>query len=171
MLTADLMGLGDVPDRIRLTENAELAFHLKQGRIHHAGLAFVFPEDLSEFSIQMAGSVGLDESIDLQILVQIPLSALNDSPLARQLSQTPMELRITGTIDQPKVGLPANQEWVSRISGRLLSDDLSASEQKLADKIIDLLGDLLDETEGPPPQLSAPLLERVQKLSNSSPTN
>lgn len=165
MLAAEMMGLGEIPERIRLTDDARLDFRFQQGRLHHDGLAIVLPDELPGFSFQTSGSVGLDESIDLAISMQIPLSALDDNPLARQLSEAPVELRVTGTANNPQIGLPADQDWVTRLTDRLLASDLTDSEQQLAENILEVLRDLIDETKGIPVELPAPLLERVRGAS------
>jgi hypothetical protein len=82
------------PSRIvELVEDAEVRFEVRQGRIHHEGLRFGFPEISPDLVIQSSGSVGVDESLDLQL--KVPRLLAQDQP--------PLDVQITGTINEPRV--------------------------------------------------------------------
>lgn len=142
MVAAELMEIGEVPDRIQIAENAEIKFHLSHGGVVHEGMAMILPSFTPGFSVRTAGSVAIDETLDLNISFQIPLAALSDSPLARELAESPLQLQVTGTIDQPVVVVPPKQAWRSLPKGRLLSPGSSSDEKELATRIINVLDDL-----------------------------
>ena len=59
MAAAELMELGEVPETIRLAENAELKFSFARGRVRHSGMVLFLPDDLPGLSISTSGSVSV----------------------------------------------------------------------------------------------------------------
>jgi hypothetical protein len=96
-LVADLNGK-DPPHVVRLAHDAEIRFHVTDGRLYHEGLRIGFPDIDPELRLTSRGSVGLDRTLDL--FVELPR-------LDRALRKTkgPARCRITGTIDNPRVAV------------------------------------------------------------------
>ena len=68
-LVADMNGK-DVSKIVRLAEDAEIHFQVRDGRLHHEGLRIGFPDIDPELQITSHGSVGLDKTLDL--FVELP---------------------------------------------------------------------------------------------------
>ncbi len=115
----------DIPTTLRVADNSEVKFHMRDGRVHHEGLAFFLPELSSEITFHTSGSVGLDETLDLDVEFRLPLSLIADGPLVKAISRQLIKVPVTGTIDKPKLGLPSLGSIVagSEGGGRPLASD------------------------------------------------
>ena len=87
-------------DVVRVVENGEVRFQLKDGRIHHDELRFGFPEISPELLIRSSGSVGYDKTLDF--VLDVP-SILLDKKTPDAKKTPPVRLRVMGTIDKPIV--------------------------------------------------------------------
>jgi hypothetical protein len=94
-LVADMNGK-DASRVVRLARDAEIRFHVRDGRMHHEGVRVGFPDIDPDLVITSRGSVGLDRSVDL--LVELPRL---DKALREK--KGPAKCRITGTLTQPKI--------------------------------------------------------------------
>jgi hypothetical protein len=154
-LLAGLVGMvgklagAQVPSRIHVAEDTQLAFHVKDDRVYHDGMTFMLPEFSSELTIRTSGSVGFDESLDLQIVVPVPGDLLGDGPLARRLAGQPLQLHVTGTLKKPKFGLQNSMGLLAGVSGLMFRRDgevgADGNEAVLSDAIVDVLGGLLND--------------------------
>ncbi len=93
-MTAELFKT-EMPDKLLVTENTSIEFYVAADRIHHQGLGMVFPTSGSPISIESSGSVGWDESVDLELTVSKKSVAAVGDQVTR--------FRIRGTIDEPKI--------------------------------------------------------------------
>src|SRR6516164_1430592 len=96
-LVADMNGK-DASKVVRLAQNAEVRFHVRDGRLHHEGLRIGFPDIDPGLVVSSRGSVGVDETLDL--FVELPRL---DSALRQ--AKGPAKCHITGTITNPKVAV------------------------------------------------------------------
>jgi hypothetical protein len=96
-LVADMNGK-DVSKVVRLAQDAEIRFQVRDGRLHHEGLRLGFPDIDPELQLTSRGSVGLDQTLDL--FVDLPRL---DKALRKE--KGPAKCRITGTIGNPKVAV------------------------------------------------------------------
>jgi hypothetical protein len=150
-----------IPRSIRVVDNTEVTFQLREGRFYHEGLACVLPELSPDFVLKTSGSVGLDESLDVLVQVAIPLTMVHDGPLSRKLSERPFRLHVTVTLDQPRIGLPEDRGWLRELADVLVSDEpLGPQEQALADSLASVVGNLLSEARNRRPGTS--LLEQIE---------
>ena len=94
-LLADMNGK-QASDVVRLAQDAEIRFQVREGRLHHEGLRIGFPDIDPDLVITSRGSVGLDKSLDLH--VELPRL----DPVQRK-EKGPAKCHITGTIDKPKI--------------------------------------------------------------------
>src|SRR4029078_10622731 len=92
-LLADMNGK-QPSNKVRLVDEAEIKFTVRDGRLHHEGMRFGFPDIDPDLVITTRGSVGLDRSLDL--VVELPRL---DKDLRKE--KKPAKCRITGTIDSP----------------------------------------------------------------------
>ena len=82
---------------MRLVEDAEVRFQVRDGRLHYEGLRFGFPEIDPDLVVSSRGSVGLDETLDLHM--ELPR-------LRKEKRDTgPVKCHITGTLRDPKIAV------------------------------------------------------------------
>ena len=152
----------DLPETMRITDEADIHFFVRDGRIHHEGLAFGLPEVSEDLVIRSSGSVGLDETLDLRVEIPIPLSLLrerNEGGEPPRLRK-PIVLVVRGTLDEPKVELPDDKTWATELVDRLLLENQPGEDQPLVDSLRETLGGLLDRKDGEP---DTPILDRWRK--------
>ena len=94
-LVADMNGK-HASDVVRLAQDTEIRFQVRDGRMHHEGLRIGFPDIDPALQITSHGSVGLDKTLDLHV----ELPRLDK---AQRVAKGPAKCRITGTIDKPKI--------------------------------------------------------------------
>jgi hypothetical protein len=94
-LVADMNGK-EASHVVRLKQDAEIRFQVRDGRLYHEGLRIGFPDIDPELQLTSCGSVGLDKTLDL--FVELPRL---DKALRK--AKSPAKCRITGTIGNPKV--------------------------------------------------------------------
>jgi hypothetical protein len=82
---------------IRLVEDSEIHFQMRDGRVHHDGQRLGFPEIDPELVISSSGSIGIDETLDLYL----------EMPRLRKHKRDkgPLRCHVTGTIHEPKITL------------------------------------------------------------------
>ena len=85
-------------DVVRLVQDTEIRFQVRDGRLHHEGLRIGFPDIDPDLQMTSRGSVGLDQTLELD--VELPRL---DQALRK--AKEPVKCRITGTISLPKVSI------------------------------------------------------------------
>ncbi len=108
-----------VPDRLEIARDSSVAFEVDSIGIHHSGLAFLLPEIAEQMRIESSGMVGLDETLDLALQVQLPLIAPSNAFTAfiSKLTLTPITLQVKGTVSEPQlIGPPLLDELSKRIA-------------------------------------------------------
>jgi hypothetical protein len=96
-LVADMNGKHP-SDVVRVVQDGEARFQVREGRLHHEGLRISVPDIDPGIQISSSGSVGLDRTLDLH--VDLP----HLDPVARK-ERGPAKCRITGTITNPKIAV------------------------------------------------------------------
>jgi hypothetical protein len=80
---------------IRLVEESEIQFQVRDGRLHHDGQRIGFPEIDPEFVITSRGSIGIDETLDLHL--EIPRLRKHNR------DKGPLQCHVTGTLHEPQI--------------------------------------------------------------------
>lgn len=94
------------PPTIRITDEADVAFHLEDRRMWHEGLEFGIPlrKPGQRLDVRSQGSVGLDDrSLDLKLSLPIPPDLPQDRPLVAALAGKQVSLGVGGVLGDPKV--------------------------------------------------------------------
>ena len=87
---------------VRIVENAEVRFQVREGRMHHEGLRIGFPDISPNLLVSSRGSVGFDRSLD--IVLEVPRIVVpGKKDPADPKATAPVRLRVTGTIEKPVV--------------------------------------------------------------------
>ena len=87
---------------VRIIEDAEVRFQVRDGRIYHEGLRFGLPDIVPDLAVSSGGSVGLDHSLDIVLEVPRIVVPGRTAP-AGPKATAPVKLRVTGTIEKPIV--------------------------------------------------------------------
>jgi hypothetical protein len=98
--------LGEVlanPPTIELARETTVPFSLADGRIHHRDLKFT----LRNVTLRSQGSVGLDQTLDLLVEVELPEIG-GDRPLLQALRK--VSIPIGGTLEHPTIDRTALQQ-------------------------------------------------------------
>lgn len=105
------------PPQMKLTGGSTIAFRVTDEGIHHTGFSVVLPNIASGLEVTSSGVLRLDEQIELAIGVQVPLPATSQSLLLRSLagivSAPLLQLRVTGTVSEPKIATPDGRPLVA----------------------------------------------------------
>ena len=149
----------ELPTHVKIVENSEVQFSMADGRVHHDGLTFVLPELSEDLVIVSAGSVGLDETLDLQLEVPLPLTIIRDGPVARRLSERPLRFHVGGTLKRPSLKFRGNNGWLDELVKVIDPDSTEPVDLKSG-----LLG-IVDEVLEPDPETgNSPLEEVLQRI-------
>jgi hypothetical protein len=85
---------------VRVVENADVRFRVRNGRVYQEGLRLGLPDIDPKLSVTCSGSVGLDKSLDIVLDVPRIVSPFNKEAVD---PNAPVRLRITGTFEKPVV--------------------------------------------------------------------
>jgi hypothetical protein len=96
-LLADMNGKS-APDVIRLVEESEIRFRVRDGRVYHEGHKVGFPDIAPGLMVTSRGSIGIDETVDL--FVELPRL---DPELRKE--KGPARCHITGTLGNPRIAV------------------------------------------------------------------
>ena len=147
-----------MPEQLTVAEGVKVRFQVADGRIQHEGLALVLPHRESSIKIESSGSVGLDETLDLQVAIVFPGGLLGESRLATKLTSEPVVVAVGGTFEAPEIGLASQSGWVESIAGLITGDKDDPSDDQLSESLIELVGGMLEgASERDEPILDGPL--------------
>lgn len=147
----DIMGYivrRKIPKRLTVTRDSTVKFELRKDRFYHEGFAFVLPEISESIEVRSAGSVGLDESLDIQLSLVVPESLAATIPLLKPFIGKPVEVNVTGTLDEPIVGLPNDQRIAEYVASRLVPTP-DGNPEALPAAIIRLVDGVADPARHP----------------------
>lgn len=187
----DRLGHADGPSGLTVNKASAIQFHVVDGRIHHKGLVMQMPLAGSALEIASSGSVGMDETIDVQLEIGIPDDMLGDSALAKFFSVESVRIRVSGTLDEPQIDLDSDSEWADRLTTLLVplktkksetagtgddDEDPDAPDPKdsmekfedVADSILGIVGGLLEESKSDDNDKSPSLRDRIRSRRNRS---
>ncbi|TWT83509.1 hypothetical protein CA13_49740 [Planctomycetes bacterium CA13] len=106
-----------------------MQFEVRNGRFYHEGLALLLPRGESSIRIVSKGSVGLDETLALQVTIDLPLNRLGDGPIANRLRTEGVTVDVGGTFEQPTIQLENNEGWLGELLGTFSNENDEDGEQ------------------------------------------
>lgn len=132
---------GGVPNRLEIARDSAVAFLVDDVGIHHNGLGFLLPEISTGMVIQSSGMVGLDESLDLALSLQLP-QMIPKNPFTAALSNlvsAPFQLTVTGTVSEPKLNTPPGFDMIDQLSRNADPYNYSPEAKPVSDSVMDLI--------------------------------
>jgi hypothetical protein len=111
-------------------EEQRVPFDFKNGRISHRD----FHVSMGDLVVSSAGSVGLDETLDLQVSVPIPDKWIQGKPLLAGLKGEVIPFPMGGTLDRPVLDGQALGEFGKRIGFKSAGGLLEQLIQKRLEK-------------------------------------
>ena len=127
------------PSSIRVLDNSRVDFDVRDGRAYHQGLAFVIPQVSEELVIRTSGTVGVDESLDIDIVADFPAQMAANIPVIRRLTQAPLRLHVAGTLDHPKLSLAHGHDVLDELADRIRPSEEPRQEKTFSGAISDLV--------------------------------
>ncbi len=131
-----------LPSRIEVLEDLSVNFEVTESGIRHSGMVVLLPELARNLQITTSGSIALDESLQLDLHVQLPQigqepatergSSQSHSPalvaLLAGLASQPLHIQVSGTVSNPKFTLPEGMTLASELLRRLTPADTSSDQ-------------------------------------------
>lgn len=111
-----------LPDRILILKDSTVEFSVSKDGITHDGLVLLLPQLAPDLTITSSGIVRLDETLDLLLTLHVPKIVPAGGPLLSlltQLSATPMQLRVVGTVSEPRLQLPEGTNLLGDLTRRI----------------------------------------------------
>ncbi len=131
-----------IPSQIQVLKDSKIDFSVTDDGIHHSGMVFLLPELAKEMSITSSGSVHLDETIDLLLQLNVPKIAQTGKPFFAMLSQLtsmPIQLRVLGTVSEPKLQLPEGMNLLGRLTNQVSPANHTEENPELPSAVMDLI--------------------------------
>ncbi|MGC3966239.1 MAG: hypothetical protein QM775_02350 [Pirellulales bacterium] len=163
-------GLG-LPAAVEIAHESTVPFKMiAGGRIHHENLRFSVA-DLVD--VQSHGTVGLDETLDLQAALGIHPPRADERRLAllRVLNSQPWPVNIRGNLGKPEIDLsPLNNAWKQLVFQKL-PQDWQSGRGSIGEQLLRGLSQntglpVDPETVGPLLQMLGPLIDGAQSPTN-----
>jgi hypothetical protein len=149
---------------------------------------FLLPVGGADFELNSSGSVGFDDSLDLELALGLPDSLLGGGPIAKFLTSNPIVIQVVGGVSEPQVQLASDNGWQNRLQSMLdaigsgvdeASDSLnsdandtndpneetqnsSESAIETAGTVLDIFGDLLNRGTAREEQSAPTLRDRIR---------
>lgn len=136
---------------VRLADESPVEFQMADGRVHHQNLAF----GVGQLLVHTHGSVGLDQTLDLDAEIPMPAETLRGVPLPESLKTRTLRLPVRGTLREPKI----DPVELGTSNADLLLTALGEFVRKRASEDGTLLKRLLD----PKATDETPLLDRIRQ--------
>jgi hypothetical protein len=101
---------------------------------------------------QTSGEIGLDESLDLELAMQLPPSLVPSDPLLGQVVRAldgTLTAKVKGTVSVPVLQRPDMAEVLSQVSARIHPASYEKATPALPGAIFDLVRDVSDQSAKP----------------------
>jgi hypothetical protein len=142
----------DLPGRISVARDTVVNFQVLPTGVHHDGMAFLLPDLAPGLVAQTSGKIGLDESLDLELAMQLPPSLVPSDPLLGQVVRAldgTLTAKVKGTVSVPVLQRPDMAEVLSQVSARIHPASYENAAPALPGAIFDLVRDVSDQSAKP----------------------
>jgi len=161
-----------IPESVRLANENRVEFYSQDGRVYHSGLDVGLPDVSDELLVKSSGSVGFDQTLDLELDVPLPFAVLGKGPLGKALGNQSLRLPVGGTLDEPRISFAGDGRVVSELIASLLAHS-NAEDRGEGDSGVDapvekdVAQQLLDQAEEVARVLQQRLDERRKQREQS----
>ncbi len=131
-----------LPDQIQVLKDSTVEFSVSKDGIAHESLVFLLPQLSQDLTITSSGIVRLDESLDLLLTLNVPKIVPAGRPLLvllSQLSEAPMQVRVVGTVSEPKLQLPEGVNLLGDLTKRIAPAQYTEEPPSLPSAVMDLI--------------------------------
>ncbi|MBC7967115.1 MAG: hypothetical protein H7Z17_14470 [Fuerstia sp.] len=131
-----------LPDRIQVLKDSKVEFSVSDDGISHDGMVFLLPQLAEELTFTSSGIVHLDETLDLLLTVTVPNVVPAGRPFLALLSQlmaAPIQLRVVGTVSEPKLQFPEGMNLLSDLTSRIAPAGYTEEAPPLTSAVFDLI--------------------------------
>lgn len=136
----------EIPDQISMLEESTIEFEITEQGVHHSGTAFLLPQVSPEFKVVSSGTVFLDETLHLELSVELPVASDDERPVLRflrKVSSSPIRLAVRGAVSSPVVGLPEGVDFLGEVSRRVTPAQYTKEPPGVPTAISDLIQDVV----------------------------
>lgn len=154
------------PNRIYVKRGTKVRVKMVNGRVYHHGLNLLLPFGDSSIKFVSSGSVGLNETLDLQVAVHPPLGPLKHTFIAKRMRQEPIMVRFGGTLDNPRL-MRVKMEWVASTLEDLIPGQTPEEFDRQMTGILD--GMVKTTSETVKPILKAPVFMKMRSRIRNIP--
>lgn len=159
-----------VPNRLEIARNSVVDFEVDDRGIHHYGLGFLLPDISTGMNIESSGMMGLDETLDLALSLQLP-QMFAKNPFAAALSNMlskPFQLQVKGTIAEPKLITPPGFSMMDQLSVNADPTNFSPEPKSVGGSVMDLIGGVGAPNKAQATQdLPSNLLEMIRSIQKA----
>jgi hypothetical protein len=160
-------------DSVCVADETRVNFLVENGRVYHEGLTLLIPELSDELLLMTSGWVDLEENIDIRVLVNLSGFANSRIEMLTSFMQAPLELRMTGTLKDPKIELPEERSMLDELAGQLTGGDAGTAtggKSNLTGAISDLISGLAGDSEDKPDTKKAArgIFDLIQAIQGDS---
>jgi hypothetical protein len=131
---------GSETGQIKLIDESMIQFELADQRMFHEGLAFGLPALDPRMIFESRGSVGIDRTLDLEMLIPVPLELLARRESVKELGIPQLTVPIRGTLDQPELDLQAVVGDLGGLLGDIGSQLKAAGEAPGLSAVLNAVG-------------------------------
>lgn len=131
-----------LPDQIQVLQDSTVEFSVSKVGIAHDGMVFCLPQLSPELTITSSGIVRLDETLDLVLTLSVPKIVPAGRPFLAMLSQltaAPIQVRVVGTVSEPKLQLPEGMNLLSDLTRRIAPAQHTELAPPLPSAVLDLI--------------------------------
>jgi hypothetical protein len=136
------VGGTQLPSRIQVLKDSTVHFSVSHEGISHDGMAFLLPELARDLNFTSSGIVRLDETLDLLLTLKVPEIVPSGSTFLAylgQLTETPIQFRVVGTVSEPQLRLPEGMDLLSGLTGRITPAQHTEEAPPLPSAVMDLI--------------------------------
>ncbi len=136
------VGGPEIPNKVQVLKDSTVHFSVSREGISHDGMVFLLPQFAQGLTFTSSGIVRLDESLDLLLTLQLPKIVPAGRPfltLLAQLTEAPLQVRVVGTVSEPRLQMPEGMDLLSGLSGQIAPAQHTEEAPPLPSAVMDLI--------------------------------
>jgi hypothetical protein len=136
------VGNTEMPNQIQVLKDSNVRFSVSKEGISHDGMVFLLPQLAEGLTFVSSGIVRLDERLDLLLTLQLPKIMPAGRPflsLLAQITEAPIQVRVAGTVSEPKLQLPEGTNLLSSLTGQIAPAQHTQEAPPLPSAVMDLI--------------------------------